>query len=112
GAAGVRDGPLVMSVTDLDPDVPPAPSLSQPAAIQASGIGVRYSLRFTKKTTLQRSFINLFRREAADEFWAHRDVSFKLVHGESLAVIGPNGAGKSTLLQVLAGIIAPSEGTI
>ena len=65
-----------------------------------------------KKTTLQRSFVNLFRHEAADDFWALRDVSFKLVHGESLAVIGPNGAGKSTLLQVLAGIIAPSEGSV
>jgi ABC-type polysaccharide/polyol phosphate transport system ATPase subunit len=39
-------------------------------------------------------------------------VSFRLEHGESLAVIGPNGAGKSTLLQALAGILMPSEGEI
>ena len=101
-----------MAALDANPDVPSAPSSSLPAAIQANGIGIKYSLRFTKKTTLQRSFINLFRHEPADEFWALRDVTFKLVHGESLAVIGPNGAGKSTLLQVLAGIIAPSEGTV
>lgn len=30
----------------------------------------------------------------------------------SVAVIGPNGAGKSTLLKVLAGIEAPSAGTV
>ena len=32
--------------------------------------------------------------------------------GESLALIGPNGAGKSTLLSLLAGAIAPSQGSI
>src|SRR5260221_26160 len=101
-----------MELLDAEPDVSAVPSLDLPAAIQVSRLGVEYSLRFTKKTTLQRSFVNLFKREPADSFWALRDVSFKLVHGESLAVIGPNGAGKSTLLQVLAGIIAPSEGTV
>jgi homopolymeric O-antigen transport system ATP-binding protein len=97
---------------ETEADVPSAPSSSLPAAIQTREIGVKYSLRFTRKTTLQRSFVNLFKHEPADDFWALRDVTFKLVHGESLAVIGPNGAGKSTLLQVLAGIISPSEGTV
>lgn len=32
--------------------------------------------------------------------------------GTTLAVIGPNGSGKSTLLQALAGLIAPTEGTV
>ena len=91
----------------------PAPLRTDaPVAIDVRGLGVQYSLRFTRKTTLHRSFINLFRREPADAFWALRDVTFRVVHGESLAVIGPNGAGKSTLLQVLAGIITPSEGVV
>ncbi len=47
-----------------------------------------------------------------EQFWALRNVSLRLLQGESLAVIGPNGAGKSTLLQVLAGIIRPSEGSV
>jgi ABC-2 type transport system ATP-binding protein len=81
-------------------------------AIDVESVGVRYSLRFTKKTTLHRSFVNLLSGRRPDEFWALQDVSFKLRHGESLAVIGPNGAGKSTLLQVLAGIILPSAGTV
>ena len=84
-----------------------------PTSINVAGLGVRYSLRFTKKTTLRQSFTNRMRRTSGDsEFWALRDVSFKVVHGESLAVIGPNGAGKSTLLQVLAGIITPSSGVV
>jgi len=91
---------------------PPPVSAASPLAIDAANLGVRYSLRFTKKTTLRQSLGQVFSREAAEPFWALRNVSFGLVRGESLAVIGPNGAGKSTLLQVLAGIILPSEGSV
>jgi ABC-2 type transport system ATP-binding protein len=83
------------------------------AAIEVRGVGVKYNLRLTRKNTLRDTFRNLANRDTGErDFWALRDVSFKLVHGESLAVIGPNGAGKSTLLQLLAGIITPSEGTL
>jgi ABC-2 type transport system ATP-binding protein len=81
--------------------------------IGVRGLGVKYSLRFTRKTTLRQSVANMLRRDdRPTDFWALRNVTFKLVHGESLAVIGPNGAGKSTLLLVLAGIITPSEGVV
>jgi ABC-2 type transport system ATP-binding protein len=39
-------------------------------------------------------------------------VSFAAYPGELVAVIGPNGAGKTTLLSILAGVQAPSEGTL
>ena len=86
-------------------------------AVNVEGLGVRYSLRLTKKNTLRNSIRNTLatfgRKGDRDRtFWALKDVSFKMVRGESLAVIGPNGAGKSTLLQALAGIITPSEGSI
>ncbi|HLY15072.1 MAG TPA: ABC transporter ATP-binding protein [Candidatus Limnocylindrales bacterium] len=82
-------------------------------AVEVHGLGVRYSLRLTKKNTLRQSIANLAHRGNDEKaFWALRDVTFHLAHGESLAVIGPNGAGKSTLLQALAGIITPSEGVI
>jgi ABC-type sulfate/molybdate transport systems ATPase subunit len=35
-----------------------------------------------------------------------------LVAGERLAVLGPNGAGKTTLLRLMAGLEAPSAGTV
>ncbi len=93
-----------------------APPLRRPSdpdyAIRAENLGVKYDLRFTKKTTIRRSIGQMLGRGSQSEFWALREVSMRLLHGESLAVIGPNGAGKSTLLQVLAGIIRPSEGAV
>ena len=46
------------------------------------------------------------------EFWADKDVSFTLEHGEMLGIIGSNGAGKSTLLKAGSGIMVPTEGWI
>ena len=41
-----------------------------------------------------------------------RDVSFELEPGGALVVTGPNGAGKSTLLRLLAGLAAPTRGSL
>jgi ABC-2 type transport system ATP-binding protein len=43
---------------------------------------------------------------------ALREVGFVAHAGEMLAVVGPNGAGKTTLLSILAGVQAPSAGTV
>jgi branched-chain amino acid transport system ATP-binding protein len=40
------------------------------------------------------------------------NVSFDVQAGELFAVIGPNGAGKTTLFNLIAGAIAPDEGSI
>ncbi len=59
------------------------------AAIAADAVTMRYG-----------------RREAL------RDVSFEARAGEVVAVIGPNGAGKTTLLSILAGLQAPTSGSV
>ena len=39
-------------------------------------------------------------------------VSLDIDAGTFAAVLGPNGSGKTTLLRVLAGVLAPDEGTV
>src|SRR5687767_2721780 len=43
---------------------------------------------------------------------AVEDVTFTLAPGEIFALLGPNGAGKTTTLRMLAGLIAPTSGTV
>ena len=40
------------------------------------------------------------------------DVSFEVARSEIVALLGPNGAGKTTTLRMLAGLIAPTSGTM
>jgi iron complex transport system ATP-binding protein len=59
-------------------------------------------------TALQADGVTVVVRERA----ILRDASFRLEHGERVALIGPNGAGKSTLLRVLAGTLKPTAGQV
>lgn len=52
------------------------------------------------------------RRFTYEEFWALKQVNFKLEQGESLGIIGPNGSGKSTLLKLIAKVMRPDRGKI
>ncbi len=40
------------------------------------------------------------------------DLSFEVAKGQIHGFLGPNGAGKSTTMKVLAGILAPSSGSV
>ena len=43
---------------------------------------------------------------------ALRDANLHVGSGEVVGLIGPNGAGKTTLLNTVAGLLAPSAGTV
>jgi ABC-2 type transport system ATP-binding protein len=51
-------------------------------------------------------------RRARGGTWALRHCGFTLPPGRVAALVGANGAGKTTLLSVLAGVLAPNEGTV
>jgi ABC-2 type transport system ATP-binding protein len=40
------------------------------------------------------------------------DVTLNVARGEIVALLGPNGAGKTTTLRMIAGLIAPTSGTV
>ena len=53
-----------------------------------------------------------FAKSGGGELHALGPVDLKLWRGEFFSIIGPSGCGKSSLLDILAGLAAPSAGTI
>lgn len=93
-------------------------------AIKAENISKEYKIRHHFEGTtssLKELFNSPIRRifsknngpyDKREIFWALKDVSFEINHGESVGLIGRNGAGKSTLLKILSRITRPSQGKI
>jgi ABC-type polysaccharide/polyol phosphate transport system ATPase subunit len=75
---------------------------------------VSKSFRHTGEAKLLRAHLEARLRQQPQQqvFFALKDVSFSLDHGESMALIGRNGAGKSTLLSLVAGLCPPSAGRV
>ena len=55
---------------------------------------------------------HLFHTNTGTDFWALKDINFKIKKGEAFGIIGKNGSGKSTMLQILAGIIPSTSGEV
>jgi len=83
------------------------------SVIDVDNLGIKYSIRYERARTIKQIVLNKLRgRGGAEEFWALRQVSFQVGHGEILGIVGPNGAGKSTLCLSLCGILYPDEGKV
>jgi ABC-type polysaccharide/polyol phosphate transport system ATPase subunit len=72
----------------------------------------KFFYRHGGRMLLRDRLAHLFRPEPRERFYALRDVSFRLDHGESMAVVGSNGAGKSTLLNIATSLCDPSDGRV
>jgi len=92
---------------------------SEDFVINVSGLGKCYEI-YDRPGDRLRQFIypklyKLLSKETNNyfqEFWALKNISFKLKRGEVLGIIGRNGCGKSTLLQLICGTLSPSVGQV
>lgn len=53
-----------------------------------------------------------FHKRYSHDFYALKDISFKVRRGENIGFVGRNGAGKSTLLKLITGVLTPTAGKI
>lgn len=68
--------------------------------------------RHTHSMLLRERLAKSLRSAPREPFYALRNVSFSVGHGQSLGIMGRNGAGKSTLLNIATGLCPPDEGQV
>lgn len=78
-------------------------------AIEVSHISKSYRMFQKPVDRLKQTFSS---KKFYKDFWALKDISFRVPKGGTVGIVGRNGSGKSTLLQILAGTLAPTSGSV
>ena len=79
-------------------------------AIEVSDLSKMYRI-YSRPSDRLKEYL-LRGRRYHQEFWALRDVNFRVPIGSTFGVIGDNGSGKSTLLQMVSGTVRPTRGRV
>lgn len=81
--------------------------------INVDNVSVRFNKASENITGLKEYIIKLLKDELMfEEFFALKNISFRVRKGESWGLLGNNGSGKSTLLKLISGILKPYEGSV
>jgi ABC-type polysaccharide/polyol phosphate transport system ATPase subunit len=81
--------------------------------IEARNVSKQFLLRHNASVELKVRFLGLLspkHRQSVEEFWALKNVSLQIAHGEAVGLVGRNGSGKSTFLKLIAAIHRPTTG--
>jgi len=80
--------------------------------IEVKGLTKLYKIPHEKKDTLFETMLGYIKDQLVyEDFYALKDITFKINKGEMIGLIGKNGSGKTTLLKILAGIVPPTSGS-
>ncbi|WP_058234946.1 ABC transporter ATP-binding protein [Devriesea agamarum] len=97
------------------PTAAPAADLqrSDRISVVADDVRLRYTTTKVSRPGTSRGLrVRLGARRQRVSVLALRGVSFSVTEGEFVGIIGRNGSGKSSLLRVLAGLEAPTSGSV
>jgi len=76
-------------------------------------VNMQFRLTHEKVNSIKEYFIRMIKKDLRySDFYALKNISFKVQKGERIGIIGPNGAGKSTLLKIISGIMKPTLGKV
>lgn len=80
--------------------------------IVVKNVDMIFNIANEQLNSLKEYFIKVIKRELFfKEFRALNNVSFSVNKGEVYGIVGTNGSGKSTLLKIIAGVLAPTNGS-
>lgn len=81
--------------------------------VDIKDVSVRYRLPKDRVRTFKEFIIRSLKRQIEyEDFWALKNVSLQIYHGEMVGIVGRNGAGKSTLLKLVARVMKPTSGSV